>query len=455
LSYKPYYTSCDLINAVKRKISFPTSTNTFSPEDILAFANEEMMISQVPQVLLFHEEYFVTSVIYPLRSDTNRYPIPWRAIGMKLRGVFWCDPAGNLFEMTRIQADDKAFFQRSIGANQAVHKFYLENNDIVLTPSPVNQPSGSLVVYYFMRPNQLVMNDRAAIISSFNQQVVINNAQLNAGDTLTISSINQNIYLQPTTPAAGGNVEFINNQFEDINVYFNQPIITTTIFTAVTGSPATPTEFLIGASSIQTASNLATVISANGIVSASSGNPATSTVNLNYFNIQTAVTSANAAMSGVSPGMVVSPNTTINFQSVPSIFQPGLKVDMIQTDAGHLNRAIDIQIPPNGVSGNTMTFQTYLLPYNLQVGDYVCLAQESIIPQIPSDIHNGLAERVCQRILESIGDAAGLQAASAKMADIQKAEGTLMDQRVEGSAQKITGRHGILRYLKTGVRRRV
>src|SRR3990167_2549765 len=119
----PYRTSDDLISDIKRKISFPVSQATFSEDDLLQFLNEEMMISQVSSVLDYHEEYYVTTVETPLVSNQNNYSIPDRAIGMKLRDLFWKDSSGNIFEMTRVSSDDRAYFQQNSGATQSIHKF--------------------------------------------------------------------------------------------------------------------------------------------------------------------------------------------------------------------------------------------------------------------------------------------------------------------------------------------
>jgi len=444
MSVKPWLTSDQLIAAVKRKISFPTSSDTFTDEDILAFANEEMMISQVPSVLQFHEEFFVASVMYPLRQDTNRYPVPKRAIGMKLRDVFWTDAQGNLFEMTRIQADDRAFFQRSVGANNTINKFYLEGNDIVLTPSPTNSPSGMLVIYYFLRPNQLVTDDRAGIIESFGQSVTVDNNTLVPGTTLTIQFVDQNIYSQPTTPVANmGSSPHTPNEFQDIQIYSNRPTVSTTILTAVSGSPS-DNEFQIGATSLLTASNLASAITtALSDLTASSGNPASETVTITYFNI-------NAKFTATGAGLTVNNTTVITCDTIPSHIVNGTKIDFIQTDAGHQTLALDVQIPANAISGNSITLSSTVISPNLTVGDYLCAAQECIIPQIPSDLHNGLAERTSARILAAIGDQQGLQAAQGKISEIEQRQGTLLDQRVEGAPLKVTGRHGTLRYLKMG-----
>ena len=241
----PYLTSNGLIESIKRKISFPIAQATFSEEDILKFANEELMIQQVPSVLSFHEEYYVTTEIVPLEANKSRYEIPSRAVGMRLRDIFWQDSNGNLNEMTRVSSEDRAYYQRNSGANQAIHKFYPEGNDIVLVPSLTDSPTGSLVFVYFIRPNQLVLDERAAIVSSFCSKLTVVNANIVAGDTVSISGVT---------------------------------------FTAVAGAPST-NQFQIGGTSIITATNLATAINTNGIVSASNGSPSTAIVTADFSDI--------------------------------------------------------------------------------------------------------------------------------------------------------------------------
>ena len=83
------------------------------------------------------------------------------------------------------------------------------------------------------------------------------------------------------------------------------------------------------------------------------------------------------------------------------------------------------------------------------------MANECIIPQIPPDLHNALAERTAARILAAIGDTEGLGVANAKLQEIEARQGTLLDGRVEGAPQKITARHSLLRYGKMGTRKRM
>ena len=539
----PYMTSNDLIASVQRKISMPLSQITFSQLDVLQFANEEMFIAQVPSVLQFHEEYFVTYKILPLQNNLSRYPIPDRATGMKLRDLFWQDNNGNLFEMTRITEHDKAFFQRNVGANQAIHKFYMEGNYVVLTPSVVNGPTGFLIMVFYLRPNQLVKNDRAAIIQGFNQTLTVNTSLIAPLDTITLS-INQrlftpgdsdfdsepddfpfsnfNIPIQTFTAvnSLGGTISSITpystistlvttsaphqlsngqtvvisgaNSNPSINSTYNVEVISPTSFTIQTltvvsgnaGSFTSPNQFLIGSTDNQTAGNLVNAINASNVILA-----ATAPANIITFlfkNIYTIVTTSN-------PGGFLIPQTTIGIQftSLPStytdsetnitdtLFINGSVIDFLKTNPGHQTYVYDITIPQNGITGTSIYLKQNALkvptgtvnnaadtspnPRNdpiqyvladLQIGDYICLANESIIPQIPPDLHNGLAERTAARILAALGDQQGLQASMAKIQDIEARQGTLLDNRSEGTVQKVANHRSLLSYGKMGTIRR-
>lgn len=420
MAFTPWMTSNDLIEAVKRKIAFPVSQNTFSEEDILRFANEEMFISQVPSVLQFHEEYFVYRVVTPLVTNISRYAIPDRAIGMRLRDLMWSDSSGNFFEMTRINADDKAFFQRNIGANQAIHKFYIENNDVVLTPAVVGSPTGNLNFFIFLRPNQLVKNDRARIIQSFTQDITVaNNSAIASGDVITITIATQ-------TP---------------------QPMPYDIAVTA-------------GANATATAANIVTAITAAaipGLTAVASG----PTVTCTFDDITTSFVALNETAFSVSSQI------GFNFDAnAASLMAVNSKIDFLQTKPGHKTYVFDIRV--RAVNGsNVKVNRSDLLVdlatgfgftpqiVNVQVGDYVCLAGESIIPQLPPDLHNMLAEKTAARILASLGDQAGLAMANDKIKEMEYRQGSLIDGRVDGAPQKITARHSILRYNKMGVRKRM
>jgi hypothetical protein len=160
-----YYTTDSLIDQIKRKAMLPTNQSTFTDTDFLAFANEELKVGIVPSVLSLHEEFYVFSQSVPLISNKSSYQIPYRAIGGRLRDIFYSDANGNLIEMSRISPDDKSLYQQStVGTNYIF--FYVEGNNIVITPPVSSSPTGSLVLSYYIRPSDLVSESRIAEITN-------------------------------------------------------------------------------------------------------------------------------------------------------------------------------------------------------------------------------------------------------------------------------------------------
>ena len=95
------------------------------------------------------------------------------------------------------------------------------------------------------------------------------------------------------------------------------------------------------------------------------------------------------------------------------------------------------------------------IPKKLNVDDAISLPEETSIPQVPIELHPMLAQRVVMRCLEALGDAPGLQAAAAKLADMEAKTGSLIDNRVESAPLKVVPRHTpIKRSLYSNNRRR-
>jgi hypothetical protein len=503
--------SSDLIASVKRKIMFPVSQGTFSESDILAFANEEMMISQVPSVLEYHEEYFVFSKLIPLVSNVSRYTIPNRSIGMRLRDLNWADSSGNLNEMTRINADDKAFFSRNLGTNQSIAKYFLEGNDVVLTPSVISAPTGSLNFTFFIRPNQLVEDNRAAIIENFIATTGVSASALTVGDQLTVLMaqetpnvvdiaftvtqrlITSNSIANPTVitvPTPHGQtigstfavyISEIAGSSPSVSGAYTATATGTNTFTVPVNVTVAGTggyyslvdEFTIGSTDIQTASNLAASLQASLDVTANNNSSSTVTITYTDISLELSVSVVNATALTID-----TQNIFINFDQLPTtwtdpttnvttpLYVVNEDIDFLQTKPGHKTYNFDVQLM--GISGTVGEFlrrdlQFYsstgtgstLAYLPIVVGDYICLANECIIPQIPPDLHNGLAERTAARILAAIGDQQGLDRMNGKIQEINKSQGTLLDQRVDGSPNKVFARHSLLRYGKFNSKRRM
>ncbi len=159
-----YRDSDALIKSIKRRAMIPETQNTFLEEDFLEFANEEMDIGIVPQILQYHEEFFVYTVPVILVANTSRYQIPSRAVGDKLREISYQDSGGNIFEMTRITIEDLPFYQQNLSENR-FKAFYIEGAEVVLVPQVSANVSGSLLMSYYLRPNEIVAKERIAFVT--------------------------------------------------------------------------------------------------------------------------------------------------------------------------------------------------------------------------------------------------------------------------------------------------
>jgi hypothetical protein len=444
---KPYYTTSQLLVSIKNRIGFPFSQNTLTENDVIQMMNEELQINAVPAIKELHEEYFVYKCPpTPLVNGISRYPIPSRAMGMSVRDINWSDTSGNFFKLTRIAPEEKSFFQQNVGSNQAIGKYYLEGNEIVITPQVQTGATGSLNFFIYLRPNYLVKDDRAATILEFQNRTIINNASLNPGDTFTIITGNQ-------TPS---------------------PVITT--LTAVNASPSLPNEFEIAATNTLTAVNIKNTINALSLEGVTATN-SDGMVIIAYEDISSTFQSSSSGLNVDNTYIYIKFNkyfttdyTDLETDQTDLLYVQNAKVDFLQTDPGHRTYLYDIKIRQtldivDKVSGigkfKVSDLKTYLNNSSggvqqfspIKVGDYICLANECIIPQIPPELHSALAERTAARILSAIGDKEGLAISQAKIAELDKQQATLIGQRVDSSVPKVFNQFSLLRLGKRGRRR--
>jgi hypothetical protein len=395
----PWYDSQKLIDEVKLRISLPIAQETYNNEKILKLANAVLFDSQVPSVMEYHQEFYVYREEVELQDNKVRYAIPSRAIGMRLRDVFYKDTNGNIAKLTRINPDNEDIFQ-SVNTNYALpYTFYIENNDVVLVAMTPSGTEGSLVFSYFLRPNNLVENERAFTISDFSKEITIDNSSLVAGDTVTVGDL----------------------EFEAV------------------ASGASDLQFDIGPSSIVSASNLVNAINDDGTYSATNGTPATAVVTITFTDRTTDFETDNEDAFDISTDIILNGDDT-----VPDNITNSSYVDFLQTRSGHKIYSYDVLLGNDAVSGSSLVMDDDDVPTDLIVGDYVCSAYECIIPQLPTELHSLLVERTCEKILTAQGDVELLGSVQQKIQTLEKNQGTLIDNRVDGSPQKVLNRNSLI-----------
>jgi hypothetical protein len=166
MANKTYMTSSDLLSSVKRRGNIPDTQDMITDDEILEFANEEMLLNLIPLIYSKHESYYLRSVEIPLESGLIRYPIPYRGIGAKVREIYYKSSSGDVSPMMGISVDDLSTGVRSGNESDSVFNYHFEGEEIVLYTSKTANLTGSIVVFYFLRPNALVKSNRVGIIEN-------------------------------------------------------------------------------------------------------------------------------------------------------------------------------------------------------------------------------------------------------------------------------------------------
>lgn len=306
-----YLTSDTLIESIKRRGQIPSSQKTFKSADFLDLANEEIMLSIIPEIINKHEDYLLRTESVSLVDSTSNYTIPYRALGNKLYDLQYRDTNGNIYEMVRVPKAHIMDYQNVNSSNNYIYQYYIENNEVIIIPTIGSGVQGTLDFIFYMRPNELVESNRIATITDIDRT------------------------------------------------------------------------------------------------------------------------------TGV-----------ITVDSVPDHFTSNIQYDFLQKRPPHKTYSYDISATS---VGTTMTFDVDVIPADLIAGDMIGKAEECMIPQIPSELHMLLAQKVTEIVLDAIGDVQGSAMKKAKNKEYEESSNAIINNRVERSSNKIKSRHGFLRG--SGMRR--
>lgn len=156
------YTTTELINDVKRRASVPVNQNLFDTNEMLAFLSNQMISLLVPRIMSVREDYFVKSEDLDIVEGTEKYLIPRRAIGRKLRDIKLVGTSGEETDIPRLTYKEKDFDYAHLWG------FIFEAEKIVLYPDEKGFLQEDIRMYYFRRPNRLVQTSDAGQITAIN-----------------------------------------------------------------------------------------------------------------------------------------------------------------------------------------------------------------------------------------------------------------------------------------------
>ena len=299
------YSADDLLLSIKKRGIIPADENTLNDEDILRFADEELISYVAPLIKSFNEDYFVNYEDIDLVAGQDKYSIPYRAMASQIRDCVFIDQSNNNFNMARMALSDRSRMIDDGSGSNYQYSFYTQDNDIVVFPKP-SSANGKVRVFFFMRPNQLVKISSSARITNINRAL---------------------------------------NQVEVANL---------------------PTSFI------------------------------------------------------------------------------GMELDFIKSKPGF--QILSYDKIPTSVSGTLLTFSS--LPQNLQVNDYISLAQTTPFPQVMAECHPMLSQAVVCRILDALTHTEALKAALAKLEKMEEHLPKLIGNRVVGEPSVVKNFTNMLDYSK-------
>lgn len=125
----------------------------------------------------------------------------------------------------------------------------------------------------------------------------------------------------------------------------------------------------------------------------------------------------------------------VTVTSTPGSWGAGTVVDWVSKVAPYAHRAIDLSL--SNVSGTDLTFAVADLPSDAAVGDYICLAEYTCLPQIPEDWQPILVQRTVCAVHEALGNIPAMQAAMATLKQMQDRGMKLITPRDESHPKKI------------------
>lgn len=132
----------------------------------------------------------------------------------------------------------------------------------------------------------------------------------------------------------------------------------------------------------------------------------------------------------------------ISVSNFPSKFSTETVYDFVSSRNPNNLLSFDITATSTDSVTSSVVFNVADIPDDLELGDYLCVAQETPVAQLPSELHALLAQRVAVACLEALNDTEGIQNAQRKLKDLEASTWDLIDNRVEGANEKINNRHG-------------
>lgn len=126
---------------------------------------------------------------------------------------------------------------------------------------------------------------------------------------------------------------------------------------------------------------------------------------------------------------------SVTVDAIPSAIIAGTECDFVSGTANFATSALDQAVADVGGSPNEIEFEQVITGL-IDVGDYVCVAGETPIPQVPTEVHDLLAQAAAYKIAQATGSAR-MEAIKAGLTDLRAQMTLILSPRADGSARSI------------------
>lgn len=163
--------------------------------------------------------------------------------------------------------------------------------------------------------------------------------------------------------------------------------------------------------------------------------PTSGTLRLTYQQRpgQLVSTTACALVANVS-------TNTLTVAAMPTAFLDSELYDIVSGQPNFVLEGMDLSVDTVDPVGLTITF-TNALPTGIHPGDYVCIAGETCIAQVPLEVHDLLAQQTAMKIAQATGSSR-LAAIKAGTDELEKQMRLVLSPRADGSARYVINRSG-------------
>ena len=216
------YTTQTFLDRVAVKAAIPVGQTTFTTEDLLDLANQELQSTVLPEILRTREDYYLTDELVSVAGGQELVEMPERAIAGKINDIQMINSTNNRISLPRITTAEIRYTSPA-----TPEAFYFKGDSIGLNPVPVS--AVRLLVSYYARPNALVLPEvsyriKAIVVDSSDEtyyEVDRPATTLDSDDSIDIlskSGLHQVVHKELTINYIDHDRVYINNAPDNITV---------------------------------------------------------------------------------------------------------------------------------------------------------------------------------------------------------------------------------------------